>query len=397
MKQYKDAFSKITNQLFYVKVGEDENGKGQYSHEESILYKVGYDDKVILILHELFLNTTLRRECLITLDYLIEKCGYKADKDNRKSFKNILSKLKDTELINFCEINKSNELIIIDTEELMVMLDTSYTILADEELVVFNSVADVRKRTTLLKLYLYLKARTTKRTNNEDINMNCTPQTTYQAYETINKYTNISESRIKEYIDQLQEMKLITYRSFGKRYKENDKQQKLSECPNVYCINGLQDDIEAELQLGIKQCKYDQQKQGYVIVDRDYKNNDRKIFGKKGSLTKKLNNGTITEKEQKQYDDICAMQNEYKEAYENFTPTVKKEEKKPIGIQKTTDKEYWGESPKEETIEDILNDNSKNRFRDYRNKNIDPFTGKKIEKEKYTTDKEYEAFIDDLL
>lgn len=366
-----DVFSKLTNELFYVKVGEDENGKGQYSCEESILYKTKYDDKVILILHELYINTNFRRQCLITLDYLIEKCGYKVDKDNRKSFKNTLEKLKELKLINFSEINKSNELILIDTEEIILQA-RDYTQLSDEEVVIFNNVADVRKKTTLLKLYLYLKARTTKRGNSvstgktRDIQVEFVPQTTYQSYETINKYTNISESRIKEYIDTLQNMKLITYRSFGKRYKGNDKNQKLTECPNVYAINNLQDDIEAELELGIKRCKYDQQKQGYVIVDREYKNNNRKINGKKGSLTKKLNNGTITEKEQKQYDNICTMQNEYKEAYENFTPTVKKDEQKH---------------------------NIKDRVKEMRNNNIDPFTGKK----EYTRDKEYEDYIDSLL
>lgn len=377
MKKYENEFSKLTNQLFYVKV-EDENGNNSYPREESILYKVGYDDKVILILHELFLGTNFRRECLLSLDYLIEKCGYKADKDNRKSFKNTLEKLKEIELINFELINKSNELLVIDTDGLMVMLNGNYTLLSDEELETFNKIIDVRKRTTLLKLYLYLKARTTKRKDGEDINMHCRPQVTYQKYETINEYTNISESRIKEYIDQLQEMKLIVYRNVGKRYKETDKHQKLTEAPNVYAICNLQDDIEAELELGIKQCKYDQEKQGYVIVDRDYKNNNRKINGKKGNLTKKINNGTITEEEQKQYDDIIAMENEYKEEYNNFGNTPKK-------------KEIWGEEQKEDT------NYSNNRFKELRNKNIDPFTNKPYKMKKYTTYEEEEDYMDKVV
>lgn len=372
-----DVFSKLTNELFYVKVGEDENGKGKYSHEESILYKTKYDDKVILILHELYINTNFRRKCLITLDYLIEKCGYKVDKDNRKSFKNILEKLKELNLINFSEINKSNELILINTEE-VILQARDYTQLADEEVVIFNNVADVRKRTTLLKLYLYLKARTTKRGNSDstgktrDIQVEFVPQTTYQSYETINKYTNISESRIKEYIDMLQAMNLITYVSVGKRYKQTDKQQKLTEAPNVYAINILQDDIQAELELGVKRCKYDQQKQGYVIVDREYKNNNRKIYGKKGSLTKKLNNGSITEEEQKQYDDICKMQNEYKDTYENFTLKIEQDKQK-----------YKEEKPDRKGI-----------GRQLAKEGINPFTNKPYEKEKYTS---YEDYIDSLL
>ncbi|MBZ9693401.1 hypothetical protein [Clostridium sp. M14] len=296
-----DLFSKITNDLFYVK--KEKEGLIKTFADESVLYKTNYDNKVILILHNLYIGTNFNRECLITLDYLINKCNYKTVKENRKSFKLLLEKLRELELISFENINKSNELIILNTEKLMLN-QGDYTILTQYEIDVLSNVKDTRLMSTLLKLYLYLKVRVTKRKEGEDINMYTTPQTTYQSYEFINKYTKISESRIKEYIDKLQDLGLIKYRNIGKRYKINDKYKKLTECPNVYALTILQDDIDSELDLGIKQCKKKQQEDGYIVVDNNYKNNNRKTNGKKGALIKKQNNGTITESEKVELEEL---------------------------------------------------------------------------------------------
>jgi biotin operon repressor len=310
MKQYDDTFSKITNELFYVR--EESGDKINYSFEKSILYKTGYDDKVILILHELFLSTTLRRKSLITLDYLIEKCGYKLDKDNRKCFKDTLEKLKALEIINYNDFKKSNELIIIDTEQIMLNVEKNFTQLSDEEINKLDIIKDIRLKVSLLKLYLYLKARTKKRTTSEDLNLYCKSQTTYQSYEVIERYTNISQSRIKTYIDKLQDIKLITYRKVGYRYKEQDLKKVKTECPNVYAINCLQDDIEAELEIGIKQCKHEQEEKGYIVTQETYKNHDNQKIGLYGSLIKKKNNNKITQKEIRQLIEIEKEMEEYK-------------------------------------------------------------------------------------
>lgn len=320
MKEY-DVYSKLTNKLFYVKVGEDEDEKGKYSVEESILYKTGYDDKAILILHELYVNTNFRRECLISLDYLIEKCGYKLNRDNRQSFKNTLEKLKELKLIEFESIDKSNELIAINTEEIILQA-TNYTQISDEELEVFNNVTNMRFKTTLLKLYLYLKARVFKRSINEktgetyNIDIEFVPQTTYQSYETIAKYTNIGEGRIKKYIDTLQSLNLITYRKVGYRYKANDAKKKKTDCPNVYAINCLQEDIDEELRVGVKQCKYEQEQNGYVVTQESYKNHDSEKIGLYGSLVKKKNNNKITYEEMKQLKELQKEMQEYKSKYQ---------------------------------------------------------------------------------
>jgi hypothetical protein len=269
-KVKKEVLSKIPNELFYV---EDE--KHNYSYKESILYRVGYDDKVILVLHELFLNTTLRNECLITLDYLIEKCYYKTDKDNRKSFKNTLNTLKNIKLINFNEINKSNELIIIYTQKLMESVSDNYIVFNDKELEVFKTIIDTRNRNTLIKLYLYLKDRIYKEINNEDMNLRYTPQVKYQTYECIAKYTGLVEARIKEYMYKLQELNLIAYKDINKNinvYKD-DKIVIISH-PIIYAINNFQENIDIEIQNGIEFYKNKLINDNYSITylkDNDYK------------------------------------------------------------------------------------------------------------------------------
>lgn len=383
-KKNEDVYSRLSNELFYVKTETTDEGKNIYSEKGSILHTLKYDDKAILILHTLYVRTDFARECTITLDYLIEQCEYQVNKDSRKSFKNILNKLKEIKLIDFDGEIISGKMLEIDTEPLLLNASGNFFQLSNEEIERFKTIDDLRLRTTLLKLYCYLKARTKKRKKNEQtgkvfsVQVEPIPQVTYQTYELIDKYTGISESRLKKYIDILQDdMKLITYRNFGKKYREGDTSRKLSECPNVYAINNLQtQSVELELELGISQCKHDLMEKGWVITKVDYKNNDRHINGLKGSLIKKQNLNTITEEEINQLNDIIAQEQQYKDEYENYTPKPI-EENKPKGIQPKN--EDWG-------------DNIKDRVKSMRDKNINPFTGKKIE----TKEQTYEEFIDNL-
>jgi len=71
------------------------------------------------------------------------------------------------------------------------------------------------------------------------------------------------------------------------------------------------------LELGIKRLKHNLRDKGFVIVDKDYKNNDRKINGRKGYLIKKQNNGTITKEESIELDNIIQDKINYQEEYKN--------------------------------------------------------------------------------
>lgn len=279
-----EVYSQLTNEVFYTTVKD----------KRSLLHAFGYDGKIFLILHMLYIKTDFSRECVTTLDYLIEKCGYQVNKDSRKNFKGILYKLKELGLINFEDDEiVSGQMIEIDTEELL--LSDKFFQVANEEIEQFKIINDLRQRTTLIKLYFYLKSRVYKRSVREAISD--VPQVTYQSYELIEKYTGISQARIKEYIDLLQGMKLITYRKAGYRYKADDNKKIKTECPNVYAINNLQKDINIELDFGVKRCIYNQRKQGYIVTNKGYKEHDNKKIGVYGALKKKQKNNTITDTE----------------------------------------------------------------------------------------------------
>jgi hypothetical protein len=318
--EYYDSYSQLKNEIFYNEKQET---------EESILNKVN-DSKVIRVLHELYVCTNFRRVAITTLDYLIESCGYKVNQKSQKSFKEILNKLRELKIIDFKDDITSADMLEINTEELTCNV-SNFTQLADSEIKILETnITDTRSRANMLKLYLYLKARTFKRTNKDNgekygIEIEFMPQTTYQTYEWIEKYTNISQSNIKRYIDKLQELNLITYKSIGKKYNSKDVKQVLTECPNIYAINNLQEDVQEELELGIKRVKHNLRDKGFVIVDKDYKNNDRKINGRKGYLIKKQNNGTITKEESIELDNIIQDKINYQEEYINKNSNEREE------------------------------------------------------------------------
>lgn len=302
-------YSKITNELFYIT-------KDKATIEQGSILNLVKDDKVVIILHELYSNTSFKRTYQVNLDYLIEQCGYQVNQKSRKSFEITLNKLKEISLIDYNESFK-NKIVVIDTEQLILKSSNEYFQIYNSEIKIFNIIKDLRLRNTLIKLYFYLKARTKKRSTNDktgkvySIQIDTTPQVTWQSYEYIEKYTNIGQSHIKEYIEKLKELGLIDYTNCGKKYHSKDKNKKLSECPNVYTICNINPEgDEQELELGLKQCKDSLEKDGWIVTKINYKNNNRQLNGKKGGLIKKLNNGTITEAQLKELEELTKEKDE---------------------------------------------------------------------------------------
>ena len=286
------AYSKITNKLFYT------NKEG----EESIL-KIVNDNKVVLVMHYLYLLTNRCSEATVSVDYLIEKCGYKVDKDSRKSFKNILYKLKELKYINFNNINKSNEVIEIDTTKLNV--DTEFFVVENEELeLIRNNTEDIREFLNVVKVYYYLKARIYKR--KETTTIDPRSQSTYNTYEDIANHTLISERNIKKYIDKLQEINLIRYCNLGYKYRVDNIQAK-TECANLYVLTKISKDEEMlryDMKEGLKQEELFYIDKGFIVTENGYKNNDRKLNGFYGSLIKKEKSNRLTDEEREELNKL---------------------------------------------------------------------------------------------
>lgn len=286
------AYSKITNKLFYT----------NKEKKESIL-KIVNDNKVVLVMHYLYLLTNICGEATVSVDYLIEKCGYKVDKDSRKSFKNILDKLKELKYINFNNINKSNEIIEIDTTKLNV--DTEFFVVENEELeLIRNNTEDIREFLNVVKVYYYLKARIYKR--KETTTIDPRSQSTYNTYEDIANHTLISERNIKKYIDKLQEINLIRYCNLGYKYRVDNIQAK-TECANLYVLTKISKDEEMlryDMKEGLKQEELFYIDKGFIVTENGYKNNDRKLNGFYGSLIKKEKSNRLTDEEREELNKL---------------------------------------------------------------------------------------------
>lgn len=286
------AYSKITNKLFYT----------NKEKKESIL-KIVNNNKVVLVMHYLYLLTNICGEATVSVDYLIEKCGYKVDKDSRKSFKNILDKLKELKYINFNNINKSNEVIEIDTTKLNV--DTEFFVVENEELeLIRNNTEDIREFLNVVKVYYYLKARIYKR--KETTTIDPRSQSTYNTYEDIANHTLISERNIKKYIDKLQEINLIRYCNLGYKYRVDNIQAK-TECANLYVLTKISKDEEMlryDMKEGLKQEELFYIDKGFIVTENGYKNNDRKLNGFYGSLIKKEKSNRLTDEEREELNKL---------------------------------------------------------------------------------------------
>ncbi|WP_373205914.1 hypothetical protein [Clostridium tertium] len=286
------AYSKITNKLFYT----------NKEDEESIL-KIINNNKVVLVMHYLYLLTNRCGKATVSLDFLIEECGYKVDKDSRKSFKNIVDKLKELGYIYFTEISKSNEVIEIDTNKLNV--DKEFFVVEDEELELIRAnTEDIREFINVVKVYYYLKARIYKK--QDDTILDCRSQSTFNPYLDIANRTLISERNIKKYIDILQEINLIKYDNLGYKYRVDNIQAK-TECANVYVLIKVSKDEETlnyDLKEGLKAQELYYNDKGFIVTKKGYKDNDKKRNGIFGSLIKKENNNSLTEKER---EELCRL------------------------------------------------------------------------------------------
>ena len=270
MKRQYDLYSKITNKVFYIKK-ED----GTYTEQGSLSQLTNNHNMLVPVLHELYIGGDLRDICRETIDDMLEAIGYKLDKDNRKSLKELLFRLRELKVINFDgeedEIKKST-LIKIDVSTLKDDVVDNYFELSDMELQKVNELNfKQNKKTGLITLFTYLKARAYKldciesQTNNIEKESYKRAEATYQSYEWLQKYTGIGMKQISEYIKILQEIKLITVDNCGYKYKDGQKDK--VDCENIYIINTLhdEDNIKHEMEIAKIQYCYDMRAKGWHI------------------------------------------------------------------------------------------------------------------------------------
>lgn len=313
-----EDFALISNRVFYTPT--EENG---LSILEQIKRK---DGKVLLILYYLYMEKNINDITKTTLKVLIEESGYKSSvRENVKSFKEVLFKLKEIGVIDFSqEIKDKNTLIEINCKKLLDINDKSsgyklfFVLEKDEIELIKSNTSNNQKFITCLKVYCYLKARVRKIDFASDIaerGFKDPAEVTWRSYEDITKYTGVSNPEIE--INKLKEIGLIMFDNAGSKIKDGV----IKCCSNVYSLTRVSQNPKLELEEGMKQYIYfEKNERGYTITKKD--NNDyikkiRSEAGKKSSLMKKIKKGTATKREIKQYNKIVQIEKERHEKKES--------------------------------------------------------------------------------
>lgn len=213
------------------------------------------DNKVLLVMHELYMGANLRKIYSGTIDGIIKNIGYKVDRDNKRSVKELLKKLKQHNYISF-ELNidkiKTDKLILIDVSNIIYeCLNDGYVELSDDEIeVLMNTNIDMRTKLGALKLYTYLKMKVNKNTNS-NLTMGEHPEALYESYEFIKKNLGIKYEQAVKYISILEDIGLIT--TIRGKYKVG-KNGSWMNMPNIFAINKLLGDDSTLIQHNLQFC-----------------------------------------------------------------------------------------------------------------------------------------------
>ncbi|GAA0857751.1 hypothetical protein GCM10008916_12730 [Clostridium nitritogenes] len=302
-----NTFGLITNRVFYIPSNED-----GISILDSLKRR---DGKVLLILYVLYIRKNAKKKTHISLKNLMRACNYKsAVKENKDSFKNILYKLKELELINFeSDIKRIDDEIEIDVENLVENDDGHFNFfkLGEDEIELIRSnTTNNQNFITQLKVYCYLKARVKKIDKDRNIfeRGGGETETTFRSYDDITKYTGVSA--VEKSIINLKKMGLIDYVNAGMKQKEDKKPV---NCSNVYALTIVSKDVKEELREGLKQYIYKIKKDGWNIIEKNLQiKKYQSEGGTKSSLKKKINKGTATKKDIDKYLELEEIQEKRK-------------------------------------------------------------------------------------
>lgn len=301
-----DYFSKLPNILLVPK-------KDQETKEvtKSIYQKIK-DDRIILLFDYLYNNMNRLGECLFSINDIVTTYGYKIDRNKGRINDKIKEMIFSLSLLNIIEFDfnifniKNNELLKCRFNSDFINYDSEFMQLHRNELNKIMQCEELDKL-ILLKLFCYLKTRIWKREGDKEFYY-CggKAQVCYPSYELIYNDIGISEAVTNKYINKLKELKLIVFDNAGVYFHPSNKELK-KESANTYALYKDDESHKVELKEAIKLFRLQKEKDGYIFIKKDkkqYKNNDRKLNGELGALTKLKNKGTATEKQLKRIEEI---------------------------------------------------------------------------------------------
>ena len=305
----KEAFAKIPNKIMSVNTQiKNERGNNIYTNEGSYL-DILKDNRIIKVVYELMVGTNFKGLYTNSLDNLISDCGYKADKDSRKSFKELLLSMHKNNIINILnEEFKPKDVLLIDTDNLYNDTLDGYTGIEQKEIDIINSIAkDNRENNTLLKGYFFIKSMCHKRDDKTEkgLRFEAKAQAIVMDEKYITTFTGITD--VTKCIKILKQHELINYINFKEAPVNNPKAK--IDGKNIYVVRALEDkwDIDLmnkELEFKFNQYRDERIKEGYIISN-EFNNNNKSKNGKEGKKVQMMNKAKRENKEQVKEDIKC--------------------------------------------------------------------------------------------
>lgn len=292
----------LPNNLIYDSQGKD-----------NTLIKKYKSDKVIHILSYLDLYTNRLGKSIFSIKDIIVTSGLipKTGKNNSiEQFKNILVRFQEDNIIQFNQTDKIdlskvklNDMIKCEFNMPIVKdIDESninfFCINHDKYLDLMDNYTGKLNRITLLKIYMYIVVRLSRReniivkdeNNNDyklvnDINVHGgKAECFYEEYNKICRNLEIAKDTLNVYLKELNKLGLIFYDNIGLVKKD----KYIHPANNVYCID------KDELKEALKQSALYYQEEGYKILGKKSTDDIKKINGLKGKIESEKSKGKDT-------------------------------------------------------------------------------------------------------
>lgn len=249
-----ELYVKLDNKIFFTK---DDN-------EEHINKKIGFDNRLIIVLYALYINSTRFNKYIGSLDYLITQCGYEVNKKSKASIKALLNTLHELKLITIESIDKE---IVIDVSTIESVEERYFHLYYKEVEKILNADVKVQEKLNTLNVYCCLKSHFNK------VSYVC-----YPSYETIEKETGLNNKTITKCLNNLVDLEMIVYGTVGYIVSDNKKRMDtnnyviVSECEGAEMYFGVEliDFVNGKLKYALALRKNQLEEEGYKIVnDKD--------------------------------------------------------------------------------------------------------------------------------
>lgn len=295
-----------------------------YTDGDSIsLFSKCKDYKMLFLMSYLHINTNRFGITMFTIEDIINECGLKVNNNKGKScdqIKSLIKLLQDEQLLDDSfDISNVKPKQMIKCKYSGIEKDDDGNMIKFTK-INYDSIKKIMKYSEssidnikLAYYYGYLSSRMYRRSNNEgNIGNGGRAEVCYPSYQCITDDTGLVDATIKQYNDILVGLNLIRIGNLGTYIDKNDKVSVKRESPNFYVFVkeediGLEDkDTEWYANLKVAMTVYKEQHPSRIFKGQkdNYRNNNKIINGYKGSLIKKQKNGTITELEKIELENI---------------------------------------------------------------------------------------------